>query len=309
VIEKTIRELKLLAQKKPLMGSDSSRVDELLRVLKMAGYSNREISGLIDNTLSVSTVKSRTTGIHVMDPSSKTDTIKVLSQLLEMGFGLEDVRATIALRSDLDLKEVTIEDISSLISDADQSALPLKELIKLNMERKASDLTFDQLKEGLDIQYQMRQEKLTIDAVRKHIQASKTLGGHNKVLDAIASYGSLIAIDGEVRRLTSEKKGLDQILEELHMNVKDLEEKKASAKSVLDNVEKLSAQGFDEATLSRLKSCSDKYGGPGPVLEAVEAYTSLAHIKQETATWDKERANAEAGLRKTEADNAHLKPS
>ncbi|MCJ7634999.1 hypothetical protein MUP77_21740 [Candidatus Bathyarchaeota archaeon] len=306
-IERTIRELKTLCGRKPLLGNDSLRVNELLGELKEAGYSNLEVSELLDKTLSVSTIKTRTTGIHTTDPSSKTDTIKVLSQLMQMDLTLDDVRSTVTLRSDLDSKEVSPEEVSNLISDVNQAKLSLKELIQLNQERSSSGLTFEQLKETLDFQSQMKQENLTIEGLRKILQASKSFGGYIMVLDAISSYGSLKTLNSEVEHSTSDKSALEQRIQGLRKDVDDLEARKTSVDSELKLFDRLRSLGFDEATLKELGKCSAKYGGPAQVLAALNSYTGNAQIKEECVTLDKERVAFESKRMKAESDYVHLK--
>lgn len=168
--------------------------------MRRAGYTNEEISNFDGGAWKASTVKLYTRGIVVTDKSFKTDSTKLLAQFIEEDLTIEELRIFLAVKTVLDSKEVTFEDASDLINEANKAKLVPRDVIALYKGTISS--AFDQIRQALDLKSQMQQEGLHLEGLREILQASKILGGYNKVLDAI---------DHEVKQLTIEKENLEKV--------------------------------------------------------------------------------------------------
>jgi DNA repair exonuclease SbcCD ATPase subunit len=305
-LEDIVRELSTLAKRKPLKGEDLVRVKELMARLKEMGFTNKEISDLTNGGWSEPTIKLYTRGVGVKDPTPKENALRIISQMVNKGLTLKDVEVATSIKSYLDTKGISLEDISTLLEEVKKSKIDLKELIQIYRTLKDSGLSITQLAEALSYKSELEKLGVTVDGLKEIYTVSKAFGGYSEVIKAISTYGSIKAIEVEVKKLSSEKEGLEKRVDELKGKVKELEGAKTRVEEGLKTYENLRALGFDDEVLKSLKNLSDSYGGVKAVVEAVKVYGSLVELKSEVKKLEEEKSRVEAELKKVKADYAYL---
>ena len=120
-LEDIVKKLLSLAKKKPLKGDDLARARKLMVELREMGFTNMEISELTDGGWSEPTIKLYTRKATVKDPDPKENALRILSQMIGIGLTLKDIEAAVSMKSDLEAKGVSFEDISSLVEEARKS--------------------------------------------------------------------------------------------------------------------------------------------------------------------------------------------
>lgn len=305
-LEGVIGELRDLARRKPLPAKELDRAKGLMVRLREMGFTNREVSHLTDGGWSEPTVKLYTRGSTVKDPSPKNEAIKLLTELVDMGLSLNEVKDTISVVDKLRAKDLTVEDVSSFLEEARKFKVDVKEVFSLYKDLKASNLTVEDLRRALAYKVELESAGLMLNDLAKLSEASKAYGGFNRVVDAVDSYGGLEALKAEVSELDSKRGELKREIEELKNIVKDLEERKASVTNALRTYEELKQKGFDDKALNELRKASSKYGGVNEVLSAINAYESLKSLESFISEMEKKKADVEAEVKRINAEHAYL---
>ncbi|MCP8311498.1 MAG: hypothetical protein L6M37_00910 [Candidatus Methylarchaceae archaeon HK02M1] len=306
VLENIVGELLSLSKRKPLRDKDLVRAKELMIKLREMGFTNKEVSNLTYGGWSEPTIKDYTRGTDVVNPGPKKNSINLLTQLVNMNLSLEDVQSSISINSDLVAKGLRVEDVSSLLEEAKKTKVDVKDIIHTYKDIKDSGLTLTQLGEALSYKSDLEKAGFTLDNLKTIHKASKTYGGYNKVLEAVNTFGSLKTIQADVKNLESNKEKLDSKVNKLNSEIKDLKEKKSLIEGFLNLHKELEDLGFDEATLRKLKTSADNFGGVKEVLEAVNTYTNLAELQSKVDDLKKKSIDLESDLKKVQADYAHL---
>jgi predicted nucleic acid-binding Zn-ribbon protein len=306
VVEEIVDEILHLARKKPLSDRDLARAKELMMKLREMGFTNKEISELTQEGWKEPTVKLYTRGVAVKDPSPKEDTTKLLTQLVSVGLTLDDVETSVSMKSDLDAKSVSFEDVSSLLEEAKRFKVGVKELMQTYRDLKDSGLSIGQLSEALSYKSDLTSAGFTPDNLKKVYEASKTYGGYGSVLEAINAYASLKTIEADARTIGLRKNDVEKQVSQLEMKVDELKEKQSKVEEALRIYDELKSLGFDEATLKQLKLSSDRYGGVKGVLDAINTYRNLIELKDKVVELEKKKLDIDSQLKSVQAKYAHL---
>ncbi len=299
------KELLSLAKMKPLSQGGLARAKTLMMELRQQGFTNRDVSELTDGRWKESTVKTYTRGSIVNNPGSKENVVKLLSQMVDMDLSLNEVESAIKLKATLDERGISFENVSSLLETARKSKVGVRELVQTHNDLTDSGISLTQLDEALSYKSELEETGFTLDNLTQIYKTSKTYGGHDRVLEALNTYGSQRTIETKVRKISSEKTKLEKQVTRLKSGVKELEKRKTLVEETLKLYGKLKSIGFDEAVLKQLKASTDKYAGVKGVLEAVNKYTNLATIIYDMDRLHKNRSNVTSELKSLQAEHAH----
>ncbi len=176
-LEDVIAELKKLAQIKRLSDTDLARAKELMCKLKELDWNNREISDVVGGRWKELTIKLYTRGVATKDPDPKRNALEIIGELTEKGLTLEDVKASISLKKDLDSKGISFMDISNLLDEATGLEVSLKEIVQMQSSLKNSGLSLRQLGEIMAFKTDIDNIGLTLKSLDKVLQTSKLYGG------------------------------------------------------------------------------------------------------------------------------------
>jgi hypothetical protein len=112
---KIISELVNLAQRHPLKGVDLSRAKRLMRTLKQSGYTNKDIHQLTGNSWSESTIKLYTRNTTGIQPSLKTNHLKLFDEIIHNNFSIVELEKSFFLVSELTNEGSTFDDIIAIL--------------------------------------------------------------------------------------------------------------------------------------------------------------------------------------------------
>ena len=258
--ESIVRELSLLAKRKPLKDRDLIRAKELMVRLREMGFTNMDISELTNGGWSEPTIKAYTRGAVVKDSSLKDGVLRILSQMVNMGLSLKDIELAVSLKADLDVRGLGLEDVLSFLEEVKKSKVELRELLQTYKTLKSSGLSITQLSEALLYKSKLESLGLTIEGLKEVYRVSEVFGGFNGLIKAVNTYGTLQVMEAEFKKLSLEKEELEKIVNELKEEVKKLSEEKTYAEEVLKLYEELKSLGFDKEVLKELKNISSRYG-------------------------------------------------
>jgi predicted nucleic acid-binding Zn-ribbon protein len=305
-IEQVLRELRRLAGKKPLSQEDLNRAKVLMTTLRQMGFTNIEVSELTDGGWREPTVKLYTRGAKIDDPSPKKRATELLKQLVSKDLTLDDVERALSATRRLEEKGLSLDTVSSFLGDVERSKGDLTELLKTYGELRSSGLTIEQLGKILSYNVELETLGVTLEGLTAISQASKQHGRLDDVLKAIVTYGKLRSIEDSLTKLEGDKAEQEGAVIALTNDVKSLEDRKRKIEHALSLYDSLEGEGFGFDVLKGLKAVSDKYGGAGELLGAVNAYSNLAELQKEISKLQAEKTRVEAKLKGIEADHAHL---
>ena len=93
-VEEYARELQEIGRRKPLSDSDFERAKQLMVRLKKQGFTNKEIAGMTAGGWTDSTVKGYTTGVNVIDATTKEAIIALFTDAVKNNLTLSDDEAS-----------------------------------------------------------------------------------------------------------------------------------------------------------------------------------------------------------------------
>ncbi|MGD0329322.1 MAG: hypothetical protein ABSB40_02615 [Nitrososphaeria archaeon] len=298
-IEEVIKELISLSKRTPLRGEDQERAKELMILLKEHGYTNGQISKLLEGKLSERTIKSYTKKVTVKDSSSKDEAISLLSKAVQENLTLEDIEQTVGVIEDLRAKGLGVRDVITFLEEVKSSGMDTKIVLHAFSNLKQSGLSVKQLSETLGYIQNLQKQGFALVELEKLLKACENYGGYNQVLDAITAYRSVEEMKGKYEWLVSEITKFENQKSELGTEIDWLQKKEAEIKAPIDLYQRLLKMGYDMPVLKKLEESTAKWGTLEKVLEATNSYATLQDLKRDIANEDskfKEKQLAYANL-------------
>lgn len=306
-IEDVIRELQELAKARPLKGEAKKKGRQLMSQLRRLGCTNHEIEVLTKKAWTQQQIKQEyTRGASTEDPSVKERAMEVLAEAVSRRLTVDDVEDALALSSDLEDRNVTYDQIGSLLQEITRSNVPAAELVRLHADTKRAGMSISNLAEVRTYKAKLDAQGVTLDRLTLINDAVKIYRDPDQVLKAIAAYGKVGAIDAQIRELSNKKKEGENEQSELNGAIAKLKAEQQRVRGRLDLADRLGAEGFDEPTLRSLAALSAKYGGVAQVTSAVGLYAKVADLEAKVGELSKKRSEAETNLRQAEANWARM---
>lgn len=147
---------------------------------------------------------------------------------------------------------------------------------------------------------------ISSEMVGKLVQTIAKYGDFDTIMESINSFGKLQAIQSEIKTAALAKQDLEVRVESLTSEVKELQDRKKAHEEPLNLYQRLATDGFNGSTLERLKESSEKYGGPGRVLEAISRYADINELADAIKGEKKKAEEVQAERTKLDADYVHL---
>jgi len=180
---------------------------------------------------------------------------------------------------------LSLDYVLNFLEEVKQSNVKLGELLQTYKTLKSLGLSITQLSKALLYKSRLEGLGLTIEGLKEVYRSSEACEGFNGLIKAINTYGTLQAMEVELKKLSEEKTYI---------------------KEVLKLYEELKSLGFDKYVLKELKNISSKYEGVREVIGAVSTYGSLTELKSEVEEIMKKKSSLETELKRVEADYAYL---
>jgi len=294
-IEELIKRFVDLASKPDLSKVEHNEAVDLMRKLKEAGMTKDEISKLSNGRWTPSTIKFYTPGIRATHPNQWGDTIGLLNALISTGLTLDNVETAVSVHHGLKEKHISLDQVVDLLLTIDDASIELDTLIQTHENIRASKLSLKDIQETLGFRKELERRDFGLDSLMHLVELIKKYGKPDHVIEAISEYGSLKDENSRQAIIC-----LEQEMDQIGNKLSKMEEP-------LEAYEKVKGLGFTEEELSRLSNLTQKYGGVGKVLKAVETFTDYSDIVDKCNKGKTNLANIEADTAKLETSYSHLK--
>ncbi len=306
-IEDLVKMFSDLANKQNLLKSEHEEARKLMRQLKEAGMSNDEISEISEGKWSTSTIKFYTPRTKATQPSQWQDAVSLLENIISKGMTLEDVELTVNVNQFLKDRELTLEQTSDLLIDADFNSINLRALVNMHEGLKESGLAFKDIAEIQSFKKELEARKFTTDSLVPLVELAKNYGEPAKIIEALSQYISLNELNSDIARAKGDLESVNQELASTHQNLDVTRSELSKVKEPLKAHEEVKKLGFGEPELLKLTNLTNKYGTVKKVLNAVEGYADNAEINEEINRAKTRLANLEAKIGQLETSYSHLK--
>ena len=131
-------------------------------------------------------------------------------------------------------------------------------------------------------------------------------GNVQKVLEAIAAYGSLEEMQANINAAKNELEALSTQTASANQKLQETQTKLSELSKPLDAYNKAMELGFGQKELVSLSLLTGKLGGPKAVLQAFKEYANLAEIKNRVTRAKSEMSALESEITKLNTKNHHL---
>ena len=165
-LEETVRELVKLGQTRPLPTEKMDAVKNLMKRLREAGFTNREISDLTGGAWSESSAKSYTKGTEVKSRNTKKRATEVVTELVGRNLTLDDVEQTLTIRDCVKARGLSFEEVPAFLEEIRKNKVALRDLLDFYQGLKKSGITFNQLIEQLSFKSELDRLGVTLDGLK-----------------------------------------------------------------------------------------------------------------------------------------------
>jgi outer membrane murein-binding lipoprotein Lpp len=285
-----------------------------MKRLKEMGYSNNEISKLTRNLWSEATVKAYTKGIRTVVGTNEGDyvaskeaTSKLLAEMISSDYKLDDIRQYLEFRRHLKEKDIDFSEILEVVETAKDANLDLRDLIDNCLSVINSGISLDKLPGLLQYKNSLDQNGFTADSLPELSRAAVKYGTPAKLVEAANMHLGLGALKAELSNAENNRNSLQQEIDSLDTQVRDLTDKKAQLESALRTYEELRKNGFDQSSIHKFSQISEKYGGVKATLQALEQFANLDELSKKANEAQKKVQDLNSEIKKLEADHAFQK--
>ena len=139
---------------------------------------------------------------------------------------------------------------------------------------------------------------MSLESLPTLVKLAGNYGDVQKVLEAIAAYGSLEEVQAKINLATNEIASLSAQAGSANQQLQETQAKLSELSKPLDAYHKAVELGFGEKELVSLSLLAGKLGGPKAVLQALKEYTNLAEIKNKVSKAKSELSALESEITK-----------
>ena len=289
---------------------EKDRARELLVSLKRQGFSPDQMEEMTKKKWNKNTIRFYTKGVRIEDSLAPAESLDVIGEMSALGLTLQDMQQANAIKRNLDRQGVSMNEVADLIEDVHSSGMTMgvKTLLSYVKDVRESGISIGEL--GQIRNYQKSLEGMGINERRlgELFRLVSTVGGNNfeKGIRLVKGVGNLEQLKGQINQALSTKHELESKVKSLESQVADLLNRKSVVQASLDLVQKLEDNGFNKAVLDRLKTVSEKHGGPDKVLRALDEYVNTEVLKTEIGMLEKEKAALEIQISELKKNLATL---
>jgi hypothetical protein len=304
---KIINELVHLARRHPLKGVDLSRAKQLMRTLKQNGYTNKEIHQLTGNSWSESTIKLYTRNTTGIQPSLKTNHLKLFDDILHNNFSIVELEKSFFLVSELTNEGSTFDEIIAILQyfGKEKTRIPyLTESLSKLMEAGINVEKFVQLAQYKD---ELDARGYDLDFMGRLYEFENKYADTQKALQAILVYDNIAQIESELRKKSSER---DELKTDIISQKKELAElmiQKEKLRKEISIGEELSCLGLTIMALRELKELAGKHRHDiTSLVKAINKYGEITEIDSHLSSLLMKKANLNDSVEKLQMKFDHL---
>ncbi|MGD0330985.1 MAG: hypothetical protein ABSB40_11210 [Nitrososphaeria archaeon] len=303
-LDEVIRKLRELAREKPLGPEDQETAVELMRDLRKGGFTSEEISEVTGRAWSSSSVRGLVANVKVSDSGMKARAIDLIIKAVEKDISLDQVENAVSIKSRLDSKGTSLEEVADFLKVAEAAKASVGELVKTINSLILSKITVDQLKQILEYKKRYELMGLTLDHLKNMYTLLEKYGRYEFVIQAINTYNSLVELQQNLKECNSKKVKLETEISRLTKEISSLNEKRKEVEEPLKKYDNLKGKGLDEAALQELSKAREKFGSIGGVLRAVNSFGSLVEIRSRISESERNEKDLENRADKLRTENA-----
>lgn len=305
-LEELVRKFVALASKTILSKAEHSEARQLMQKLKEAGMSNEEISKLSNGKWSLSTVKFYTPGIKPVQPSPWKNAVALLDSLISTNMTLDDVDTAVTVFEELDSKGINLEQVIDLLLMAASASVGLGTMVEQHKALKEFKLSPEDIANLLALKKELETKGLSLESLPALVKLASNYGDVQKVLEAIAAYGSLEEVQAKINLATNELESLSTQAGSANQKLQETEVELSELSKPLDAYHKAVELGFEEKELVSLSLLACKFGGPKGVIQALKEYANHAEIKNRVSKAKSELSTLESEITKLNTKHSHL---
>lgn len=305
-IKELAAQLVNLANKPTLSKAEHAEARKLMKFLKEAGMSSEEISKLSNGKWTPSTVKFYTPGIKPAQPSPWQNAVALLDSLISTNMTLDDVETAVTVFEELDSKGINLEQVIDLLLKAESASVDLGTMVEQHKALKEFELSPEDIANMLALKKELEAKELSLESLPTLVKLASNYGDVQKVLEAIAAYGSLEEVQAKINLATSELESLSTQAGSANQKLQETQAKLSELSKPLDAYHKAVELGFGEKELVSLSLLAGKLGGPKAVLQALKEYANLAEIKNRVSKAKSELSALESEITKLFTKHSHL---
>ena len=304
---KIINELVHLARRHPLKGVDLSRAKQLMRTLKQNGYTNKDIHQLTGNSWSESTIKLYTRNTTGIQPSLKTNHLKLFDDILHNNFSIVELEKSFFLVSELTNEGSTFDEIIAILQyfGKEKTRIPyLTESLSKLMEAGINVEKFVQLAQYKD---ELDARGYDLDFMGRLYEFENKYADTQKALQAILVYDNISQIESELRKKSSER---DELKTDIISQKKELAElmiQKEKLRKEISIGEELSCLGLTIMALRELKELAGKHRHDiTSLVKAINKYGEITEIDSHLSSLLMKKTNLNDSVEKLQMKFDHL---
>ena len=248
-----------------------------MRKLREHGFTNADISVIVDGKWKEPTIKKDTRGVKTVSTDERDKLLRLLSDISSVGGTLQDLEDFSSYKKTLDSLGVNYVTILTLIRDIMRRGYHTEDLIYVKDLLVKSDLTINDFLKHLVIKKDLNRQGIFDQELIILNNMARVYGGINGIYKALEKYGDIETIkQSEIQGQVS--------LNVLQTNFTKLEAKYTTLKPFVDFAETLITEySFNRESLGTLVKVAEKYGGLPSILDALTEYGSIHELRLEKA--------------------------
>ncbi len=304
---KIISELVNLAQRHPLKGIDLSRAKRLMRILKRSGYTNKEIHQLTGNSWSESTIKLYTRNTTGIQPSLKTNHIKLFDEIIHNNFSIVDLEKSLFLVSELTNEGSTFDDIIAILQYFEKEKTMIPYLTESLSKLREAGIKVEKFVQLAQYKDELDARGYDLDFMGRLYEFENKYADTQKALQAILVYENIAQIESELRKTSSERKELKTDIISQKKELAELMIQKEKLRKEISIGEELSCLGLTIMALRELKELAGKYGHDiTSLVKAINKYDEITKIDSHLSSLLMKKANLNDSVEKLQKKFDHL---
>jgi hypothetical protein len=304
---KIINELLYLARRHPLKGVDLSRAKRLMRTLKQSGYTNREIHRLTGNSWSESTIKLYTRNTTGIQPSLKTNHIKLFDEILHNNFSMVELEKSFFLVSELTNEGSTFDEIIAILQYFEKEKTMIPYLTESLSKLKDAGINVEKFVQLAQYKDELDARGYDLDFMGRLYEFENKYADTQKALQAILVYDNIAQIESELRKTSSERNELKTDIISQKKELAELMIQKEKLRKEISIGEELSCLGLTIMALRDLKELAGKYGHDiTSLVKAINKYAEITEIDSHLSSLLMKKANLNDSVEKLQRKFDHL---
>jgi hypothetical protein len=277
LIVDTVRELRALARIPKLSKPQRAEARALMRMLRELGFTNADVSVLVDGRWKEPTIKKDTRGVKTVSTDERDKLLRLVSDVADGGGTIQDLEDFLSYKIILYNLGVDYVGVITLVRGILRDGNQVVDLVYIkNLLDKSGLSVEDIIKHTVDME-SLNRQGIFDQELNVLINLARIYGSFEGIQTALGKYGNIEAVKN-TEILTRHN------LSVLQSDYSKLEEKMKRLKPFVDFAEILIMNySFNLESLDLLVQTAKKFGGFPGVLNALTEYSSLHNLRNEKA--------------------------